>query len=346
METIIIRAAGGKRELEPAINAILRGGLVAFPTETVYGLGADAFNSTAVRRIYEVKGRPSDNPSIVHIASLDQLSDVAIDVPPHLYDVLRKVWPGPFTVILRKSPTVPLETTGGRETVAVRMPAHPVALDLIRGSRPIAAPSANLSGRPSPTRIDHVIHDLMGKVDVIIDGGDTYFGVESTIIDFTGRRPILLRPGPFTLEELRKFFPDIEVPEFARGIREADAALAPGMKYRHYAPLKPVTLVECNDVDCMVKLASKLIDEFRSKGMRIAVICSSETCGSYSGVELINIGSRNDLYGVARQLFDSLRRVDELGVDAAVAEGFPEIGIGLAIMNRLRKASGFNIVKC
>jgi len=345
METIIIRAISGKYELQPAIDAVLRGGLVAFPTETVYGLGADAFNPVAVRRIYEVKGRPSDNPSIVHIASLDQLSDVAIEVPPNLYDILRRVWPGPLTVILRKSSRVPLETTGGRETVAVRMPAHPVALDLIRGSKPIAAPSANLSGRPSPTRIDHVIHDLMGKVDVIIDGGDTYFGVESTIIDFTGGRPILLRPGPFTLEELRRFFQDIEVPDFARGVREADAALAPGMKYRHYAPSKPVTLVECDDVDGIVKITGKLIDELGKK-MRIAVICSSETCASYRGVELINIGSRSDLYGVARQLFWALRRVDELGVDAAVAEGFPEIGIGLAIMNRLRKASGFNIVKC
>ncbi|GGP20100.1 translation factor Sua5 [Thermocladium modestius] len=344
MDTLIIRP---NESIEAAAETILRGGLVAFPTETVYGLGADAFNPAAVRRIYQVKGRPADNPSIVHIASLDQLVDVAVDVPDELFKALRRVWPGPFTVVLRKSSKVPPETTGGRDTVAVRMPAHPIALELIRRSRPIAAPSANLSGKPSPTSAIHVIRDLMGKVDAIIDGGDTYFGVESTVIDFTRRPPVLLRPGPFTVEEIRGVIGDIVVPEFARGTREADVALAPGMKYRHYAPSKPLFLVECGDVEAMVGKAKELVERLKQhEGKRAAVLCSSETCGQYAGVTVVDMGHRGDLYEVARKLFAALRLVDDLDVDVAVAEGFPELGIGLAIMNRLRKASGFSIIKC
>lgn len=233
------------QKIREASEVIKRGGLVSFPTETVYGLGANAYDGNACLKIFQAKNRPPDNPLIVHIAELDQLFDVAVDINEKVLEIVQVIWPGPLTLILKKSSKIPKEVSAGLDTVAVRMPAHPIALQLIRESGvPIAAPSANLATRPSPTRAEDVLNDLNGRVDIIIDGGHTFFGVESTIVNVTSNPPTLLRPGPFTVEELRSFFPDIQVPEFARGLGEADIALAPGMKYRHYAPSKKIILIE------------------------------------------------------------------------------------------------------
>ncbi|WP_292000108.1 L-threonylcarbamoyladenylate synthase [Caldivirga sp.] len=331
-----------------AADVILKGGLVAFPTETVYGLGASTYNDEAIRRIYVVKNRPMDNPSIIHISSLNQLHEVAEDVPEELEEKLKFVWPGPLTIILRKSSRISAVASCGLNTVAVRMPAHPVALTLISESTPISAPSANISGKPSPTRAEHVIRDLWGKIDLIIDGGESFFGVESTIIDYTRKPPVLYRPGPFTVEELRRIFGEVKVPEQALGLGQFKEALAPGMKYRHYAPDKPLILTECGELDGLVKLTLDLATDEVKKGKKVVVLCSSETCGSYAkvGLRIIEVGSRLNLYTVAKNLFHSLRLIDSMDVDLAIAEGYPEVGVGLAVMNRLRKASGYKMVKC
>ncbi|MGC9209906.1 MAG: L-threonylcarbamoyladenylate synthase [Acidilobus sp.] len=335
-----------------AAEVIRRGGIVAFPTETVYGLGADTYNSEAAKRVFIAKGRPMDNPLIVHIAELSQLYDVAMEVPDFVERLAKRFWPGPLTLILRKAPRVPPEVTAGRETVAVRMPAHPVALALIRESGvPIAAPSANLAGRPSPTTGEHVVRDLYGRADVIIDSGETLYGVESTIIDVTKDPPVLLRPGAMPYEEVEKELgKKVVVPPFARGLGEADVALAPGMKYRHYAPLKRLTVVEGDyaDLESYARKVARVVKEAVRRGSRPVVLCSSETEHVYreEGLRTIVLGPRSNLFIVARNLFKSLRAIDDiLEVDEAFAEGFEERGLGLTIMNRLRKASGFNIVK-
>jgi len=335
-----------------AARVIREGGLVAFPTETVYGLGADTYNPEAARKVFIAKGRPMDNPLIVHIADVGQLHEVARDVPREAEELARRFWPGPLTLLLRKDSGVPPEVTANRDTVAVRMPAHPVALELIRQSGvPIAAPSANLAGRPSPTTAEHVIRDLYGRVDVIIDSGETLYGVESTIVDLTRDPPVLLRPGAMPYEEVEKALGKrVEVPPFARGLGQADVALAPGMKYRHYAPSKPLTVVEgdYSDLEAYARRVASLVLEAARRGSRPVVLCSAETEHVYRslGLRTIVLGPRSNVFVVARGLFRSLRLIDDMpDVDGGFAEGFEERGLGLAIMNRLRKASGFNIVR-
>lgn len=337
--------------IREASSVIRRGGLVAFPTETVYGLGADSFNPSAVERIFRAKGRPPDNPLIVHIASAGDLDLVAADPPEEAYRVAERAWPGPLTIILKRRPGLPGVVSAGLPTVAVRMPAHRVALRLIEeAGTPIAAPSANLSGRPSPTRAEHVVRDLSGRVDLVLDGGETFFGVESTIIDVTRRPPVLLRPGPITLSQLREILgTEVLVAPEARGELWSERPLAPGMKYKHYSPQTELLLVEAGDyrdLGSYTKRVRGVVREARSRGYRVAVIASEETAEEYRGVadSVLVIGPRSDLLVVARRLFTTLRKVDEVGVDLCVVEGFPEEGIGLAIMNRLRKASA-RIVK-
>ncbi len=339
--------------INEAINILARGGLVAFPTETVYGLGADAYNVGAVTNIFKVKGRPMDNPLIVHIDSLSRIDDVAIDVQEYVFDLAEKVWPGPITFILKRSPNIPREVSAGLHTIAVRCPAHSVALRLIQGlDKPIAAPSANISGKPSPTNADHVIKELRGNIDAIIDSGDTFFGVESTVVNLLSDPPILLRPGPIGVEELRDILgKDVVVPDFVRGLRDADTALSPGMKHKHYTPNTNLILVELRDYnsnDAINRLTSKVSDlvrEYSSKGFKVALIASKETANIYNDnvIKLI-IGSRINLYEVAKNLFKTLRAIDDTKVDIAIVEGFEEKNIGLAIMNRLRKASSKIIV--
>lgn len=331
-----------------AVGVLRRGGLVAFPTETVYGLGADAYNPKAVKKIFEAKGRPPDNPLILHISSLNMLFDVAMDFDRPVIDILKILWPGPFTVILKRRDIVPGEATADLPFVAVRMPAHPVALALIeRLGRPVAAPSANRSGRPSPTAAEHVIEDLGDSVDMVIDGGETFLGVESTIVDLTRDPPVLLRPGPVDPEYLERIIgKKILIPEFVRGVGEAERAIAPGMRYRHYAPNKKLVLVEdpLDIAPCVEKLARDLID----KGYRICIVGYDELSHlkDLLGVEYIPTGSVNNKLEIARNLFKALRSVDKTGADLCIAVGVDERGIGLAIMNRLRKASGGSIVRC
>jgi len=326
-------------DLEEAALVIKKGGLVAFPTETVYGLGGNALDANAAEKIYKVKQRPIDNPLIIHIQKIDQIFEVAADVSEEIINIAKKIWPGPITFVLKRNKVVPKITCGGRDTVAVRMPAHPIALALIeRSGVPIAAPSANLAGKPSPTKAEHVIEDLGDKIDIVIDGGETFFGVESTIIDVTKKPPVLLRPGPFTVEELNRLFGEIIVPEEVRGLSDFKEPIAPGMKYKHYAPNTKLLVV--NDKS----LLKPVIEEIKRRGLRVAILCSKEVSKEVENEYKIILGSEENLYEVAKNLFDSFRKLDKLNVDLGIIQSFPERGIGLAIMNRIRKASGRNII--
>ena len=340
------------RVIGEAADVVKRGGLVAFPTETVYGLGADAFNELSVLGIFRAKDRPPDNPLIVHISSMDEFWLVARSVPESAWRLVERAWPGPLTIVVPRDPRVPRAVTGGLDSVAVRMPAHPVALELIRASEtPIAAPSANISGRPSPTRAEHVVFDLCDRIDLVLDGGETFMGVESTIIDFTRDPPVLLRPGPYPVDRVEELIGSrVVVTGQARGLEEAERPLAPGMKYRHYSPDTPLVLVEYSgDLDRLVKAVKGHVLEALREGKRIAILASEETRESYKdledkGVRVLSMGSRKSLAVVARRLYHGLRLVDRMGVDLAVVEGYPEEGIGLAIMNRLRKAATKRLV--
>lgn len=318
------------RELiQLAAGLIRRGGLVAFPTETVYGLGANALSDEAARRIFEAKGRPPDNPLIVHVASLDQALEIA-EIPDRFIDRLRTMWPGPITVVVKSRRIVSRVVTAGLDTIAVRIPAHPIALGLIEASSvPVAAPSANRSGKPSPTRAEHVVEDLDGLVDLVLDGGETFLGVESTVVDLTRDPPMLLRPGPIGVEELARVFGEVVVPESARGLASVEKPLSPGLKYRHYAPDTPLVLLHDP------RLALLVAD----LGLHAVVICGLGRCPvSGSGaVEVLDLGSTE--YEVARNLFNALRAIDKMGVDVALAVALEERGILLAVMNRLRKAA-------
>jgi L-threonylcarbamoyladenylate synthase len=352
-ETLVFKVDPERPDPEAvkAAARILRGGgLVAFPTETVYGLGAVASNPRAVMRIFEVKRRPPDNPLILHVSSVEQLFEVAREVPPHALKLVERFWPGPLTLVLPKSERVIREVTGGLGKVAVRMPAHPVALALIREvGEPIAAPSANLSGRPSPTTAQHVLEDLGGLIEAVLDAGETLHGLESTIVDLTSDPPVLLRPGALPVEAVEEVLGRrVLVPDFARGLGEADRALAPGTRYRHYAPRAQLVVVEAPDYSDLGPLAStvrRLVEEAR--GRRVCILCTEETEGLYEGLPatLLKLGSRREIFTVARNLFKALREVDSLGCELVIAEGFEERGLGLAVMNRLRKASGFQIVR-
>jgi L-threonylcarbamoyladenylate synthase len=316
-----------------AARIIRKGGLVAFPTETVYGLGANALDANAVRKIFKAKNRPADNPLIVHINKVQQLEQIAIHVPRRIQTIAEKVWPGPVTFLLYKSDTVPDVVCGNTGKIAVRMPAHPIALALIeRSGVPIAAPSANTSTKPSPTNARHVMSDLGGKIDLVLDGGDTFFGVESTIIDSTSSPYTLLRPGAYSLEELRKYFGKIRVPRIVREARESKVAIVPGMKYRHYAPRKPLYMVSHSFLDKSPDLC---------RDPRVAIICSQELSKKLgmSNPHIIVLGSEMDLYEIARNLFSSFRKLDSLRVKFGLIQTFEEKGIGLAIMNRIKKAS-------
>lgn len=323
--------------IREAAGVLRSGGTVVFPTETVYGLGANAFDDAATRKIFKAKGRPGDNPLIVHISDFGQLYDVCSEVPASMERIAKKFWPGPLSVLLPRSPSIADSVTAGLPTVAVRMPAHPVALSLIRESGvPIAAPSANLSTKPSPTSASHAIHDLMERVDVIIDGGDTFFGVESTIIMLTDKGATILRPGPYSPDELASAFSEVEVSVFAQG-EQTDRPLVPGMKYRHYAPSKPLLMVP--DKETLVRLSNELYEA----GLIHAVLCSPDMAKRVKGNPII-LGQNEDLYEVARTLFSALREFDLSVFPFALVHAYPEHGIGLAIMNRLKKASGGIVV--
>ncbi len=329
--------------IEPDRDAITRaaelireGELVAFPTETVYGLGADATNDKAVEKIFKAKGRPIDNPLIVHVSDLKMLRRI-VERPSKLQlDLISYYWPGPLTIIFRKKKIISNLATANMATVAVRMPSHPVALALIKeANRPIAAPSANLSGRPSPTRAEHVMKDLRGKIPLILDAGSTEFGVESTVIDLSGERGIILRPGPITKEDLA---PLIGEPQLY-SLKKGEKPLSPGMKYRHYAPSIPLMLV-CGGANGIVDKIRNIADTERKKGKRIGILCTDETKDRYPAeLAKVSLGSRFSPYMLVRNLYHALRTLDEMDLDMILAEGFPESGIFVTLMNRLRKAS-------
>jgi len=347
--TIILKVNSEKPErdkIQAAAQIIRKGGLVAFPTETVYGLGADALNSEAVRRIYAAKNRPLDNPIIVHIANREEVYSLSDEIPRNA-DKLMDLWPGPLTLVLKASKNVPKETTGGLDTVAVRMPNNKVALALIRESKvPIAAPSANLAGRPSPTTAEHVRQDLEGRIDMILDAGPVKIGVESTVIDLTSKPPRILRPGGLPYEELRLILGDVELHPAVIADRKIrlDYAPSPGMKHRHYAPKAQLILVE-GSIEALIKKVQELIDYYVEKGKRIGVLATDETGFRYRADVVKSLGSRSNPASLAKNLFKMLREFDEEKVDVIIAEGIPLRHLGLAVMNRLRKASGFNIVK-
>lgn len=328
--------------LAEAGQVIRTGGLVAFPTETVYGLGANALNPDAVKGIFRAKGRPADNPLIVHIADISQVNDLAEDVTVPARRVMEVFWPGPLTVILPKKAAVPDEVTAGLNSVAIRMPGHPVALELIRTAGvPVAAPSANSSGKPSPTTAQHVLEDLAGKIDLVVDGGPCRVGLESTVLDMTSEVPTILRPGGITREELEGILGHIA----ESGSTDADAEIprSPGMKYTHYAPRAQVIVVNGDNYVQIAAKVSQLLEQYRPR-RRVGVLASSETGRGYAADEVFVLGSRGSLATVAQNLFYGLRHLDELGVDLIIAEGYPEAGIGAAIMNRLKKAAGQNVI--
>lgn len=331
--------------IQKAAALIQAGSLVAFPTETVYGLGADAMRADASKKIYEAKGRPSDNPLIVHIADIHDLERLADPVTEKARKLADAFWPGPLTIILKKKDSVPKETTGGLGTVAVRMPSHPVALALIKASgRMIAAPSANTSGRPSPTRAEHVWEDLHGKVPMILDGGEVGIGIESTIIDLSEDVPMILRPGYVTEAMLRRVIGEVRIDP---GILAPDSSArpkAPGMKYRHYAPKAQLFVVTGEQRDVVEKIG-RLVEEQQSAGKKVGVIATDETAGYYLADDVQSVGARGDEDVIARHLYDILRGFDDTRVDVIYSESFDSLGFGKAIMNRLLKAAGHCVIE-
>ena len=348
MDTIIEKVDPGHIDtdvMEQAGKLIAEGELVAFPTETVYGLGGDALDPDASRRIYAAKGRPSDNPLIVHIADFDDMKRVAREVPEQAKKLADAFWPGPLTMIVWKSDAVPEATTGGMQTVAVRMPNHPVALDLIRKSGClIAAPSANTSGRPSPTEAQHVAEDLSGRIAMILDGGPVGIGIESTIIDLTEDKPMVLRPGYITPEMLSEVLGEEVVID--PGIIAADDTRkpkAPGMKYKHYAPKADMVIVD-GAQDAVVAKINELTAVRQAEGKKVAVIATEETKEQYDADVILCIGKRADEDAIAQHLYKILRECDELNVGEIYSECFQTPRIGQAIMNRLLKAAGHTVI--
>ncbi|MGC8903196.1 MAG: L-threonylcarbamoyladenylate synthase [Fervidobacterium sp.] len=310
-------------DISYACNVLKSGGLVAFPTETVYGLGALATDSSAVRKIFKVKGRPSDNPLIVHLSSVDDINQIAYLDEKYL-KVIEKITPGPITFVLKKKDVIPNEVTAGLQTVGVRIPAHPVAQALAKCVGPIAAPSANRSGKPSPTDADAVIEDLQGLVECIIDAGECAFGIESTIVDLTKDTLLLLRPGPITMEDLTELFGNVEFYQ----IKEGEKPLAPGMKYRHYAPEKRLEVVE----------SSSLVNYINTD---VLILCTKETKERFlpNARNVLIIGEFEKPYTIAQNLYRSFRQIDKTDYKYAVIEKLPEYGIFFSIMNRIKKAS-------
>lgn len=348
MKTKIVRIDENNIDSElikEAGEIIKKGGLVAFPTETVYGLGGDALNEASSAKIYAAKGRPSDNPLIVHITNMEALVKIVKEIPEEACLLAKKYWPGPLTMIFYKSDAVPFATTGGLETVAVRMPSHRTARALIDAAGGyIAAPSANRSGRPSPTIARYVIEDLEGQVEMIIDGGEVSIGLESTIIDLTSGCPTILRPGYITGDMLREAVGQVDIDRTIIDNHSKQAPKAPGMKYRHYAPRGSLTIVE-GEPDAVVDYINDKLSAFQKEGIRTGVIATDETAVRYLGDVIKSAGKREDEEAIARHLFRILREFDDDQVQVIFAESFPCEGIGQAIMNRLLKAAGHQVVK-
>ena len=325
-------------KIDIAARIIKNGGIVGMPTETVYGLAASAYDPKAVADIFIAKGRPQDNPLIVHIAELGTLTELCRDVPDSAYEIAKRFWPGPLTIVLKKKPVVPSCVTAGMDTVAVRFTAHPIAQELIRRSGlPIAAPSANVSGYPSPTTAAHVMRDLSGRIDACIDGGSCLCGVESTVISLVNE-PRLLRPGSVTLEQLREVVPDIVVDKALRGeVKDDEKVSAPGMKYRHYAPSAPVVAV-CGTPEASCRY---ILGVFGDEDLCIGY---DECADRFDGKRFVSFGTSSDKEALAREIFSALRKADCMSPKKIYVQCPDDSGVGLAVANRIKKAAGFNVV--
>lgn len=349
-------------EIKEAAAILRAGGLVAFPTETVYGLGGNALNEDAARKIYAAKGRPSDNPLIAHVSCVEEVVPLVKEIPEAGRKLMEAFCPGPLTMIFPKSKRVPYTTTGGLDTVAIRMPDDPVANRLIAlAGVPVAAPSANTSGRPSPTTADHVWQDMNGRIEMILDGGPVGIGVESTIVDVSGDIPAVLRPGAITMEMLKDVLGEVTIDPAILGPLSADVRpKAPGMKYKHYAPKADLTLVKPagmgpepgqadglseEELSVMVDKVRELTQEKIRDGYRVGVICTDESRECYDSGLVRSIGARKSQASVAHNLYALLREFDDLEVDYIFSESFPGDHLGQAIMNRLSKAAGYKIIK-
>ena len=340
MRTLIIDKTD-EESLWTAGDIIRKGGIVAFPTETVYGLGANAYNADAIKKIYEAKGRPSDNPLIVHIAEIKDLEKVARAIPETAKKLIEKFAPGPFTLILKKQPDIPDIVTAGLDTVGVRIPKDATAREFIRlAGVPIAAPSANISGKPSPTKAEHVVADLNGKVDAIICGGDAEVGVESTIIDVTGEIPTILRPGGITKEDILSVCDRVEVSQnVLSGIKDGEKPKCPGMKYKHYSPDAEITVVEGEKKKTADKI-KELIKTDRESGIKVGVLASSEN--EFSADLYIFEGKNNGEF--ANVLFDALRKFDKYGIEKAYVQMCMKDEMELTVKNRVYKSAGYKII--
>ena len=328
-------------DIKTAGEILKNGGLVGIPTETVYGLAANALNSEAVEKIFKAKGRPQDNPLIVHISDLSEIDDLVSYVPPVVYELADAFWPGPLTIILEKSDLIPSVVSGGLDTVAIRMPSHPVARQIIKAAGvPLAAPSANTSGMPSPTTVEHVMHDMDGKIDAVLDGGPCEFGVESTVITLCTRKPRLLRPGGITPEELEEILCDLEIDKAVLSeLEDNEVAASPGMKYKHYSPKAEVFVVEGNSED-FAEYVNTISKE--EKGIFALVFTEDE---SLVNCEKISFGKKEDNLAHASKLFAALREFDELGAKKVYVHSPEYDGVGLAVMNRLLRSAGHKIIK-
>ena len=331
-----------QQDIQTAADLLRAGGLVGIPTETVYGLGANGLDPAAVGRIFQAKGRPQDNPLILHIPGADWLERYCRDIPAAAYELARRFWPGPLTRVLRRRANVPAQVTAGLDTVGMRCPAHPLCRAVIQAADvPVAAPSGNTSGRPSPTTAAHMLEDMDGRIDAILDGGPCSVGVESTIVDLTCTPPRLLRPGGITLEQLRAALGEVAVdPAVTRLMGAGERPRAPGMKYRHYAPKAPVTVVTGEPERSAAYIAAHA-------GPGDGVICFEEFLPMYAGGArpVMSLGPAGDKGEQARRVFDALRAFDHTAVSAIWAQCPDSGGIGLAVTNRLNKAAGFHIVE-
>lgn len=348
IETIVEKVEKDNPDIKTiykAADIIKKGGVVAFPTETVYGLGANSFDDKAIDKIFIAKGRPQDNPLILHVNNVEEVYLLVETVDKRAKKVMESFWPGPLTLIFKKSEKVSKKLTGGLSTVAIRMPKHKIASEIIKYSKvPIAAPSANLSGKPSPTNAEHVIRDLYGKVDMIIDGGDTGIGVESTVLDISQDIPTILRPGGVTYEDLIKIFPKVEYDQSIIKDDEDIVPKSPGQKYKHYAP-KAKMIVFSGNIEDIPSAIKKYSKKAKEEGKKLGIMVTEETKKEYSGENILVVGSRKEKDTIAKNLFKVLRQFDDLNVDIILAEGVDTTGIGTAIMNRMKKACGGNIIK-
>ena len=331
-------------KIDRAGDIIKQGGLVAFPTETVYGLGGDALNRESSRKIYAAKGRPSDNPLIVHIADMEALAGIVSEIPDVALKLADNFWPGPLTMIFNKSDVVPMDTTGGLDTVAVRMPVDSVARAFIRASGGyVAAPSANISGRPSPTSARFVEEDMDGRIDMIIKGDDSRIGLESTIVDITSEKPMILRPGYITKEMLEEVVGEVTIDPTILDAACTERPKAPGMRYRHYAPKGDLTVVKGPE-DEVVEYINLACASMESSGKKVGVIATGENVSNYSCANIKCVGSRTDEEEIAHRLYSILREFDDEDMEVIYSEAFDEGGLGGAIMNRLLKAAGHQVI--